>query len=113
MVTPLIRSIDQVSWRERVAVLAALPAVRLLTISAQQPARPVVGSLTIGKANAAGLEAWRRALREPGFIEGRNLPVELRWADRAGRLPARAAQPDGVLGSAQAKPAAPDPATAR
>jgi putative tryptophan/tyrosine transport system substrate-binding protein len=113
MVTPLIRLIDQVSRRELVAVLAALAAVRLPTISAQQPARSVVGPLTIVEASGAGLAAWRSALCEAGFVKGRNLAVEFRWAEGASRLPAGAAQPDGVLGSAQAKPAAPDAATAR
>jgi hypothetical protein len=113
MVTRLIRSIDQVSRRELVAVLVALAAVRPLTISAQQPARSVVGSLTIGEARGAGLEAWRNALRKAGFVEGRNLAVGFRRADRASRLPAGAAQVNGVLGSAQAESAVPDARTAR
>jgi hypothetical protein len=113
MVTPLIRPIDQVSRHELAAVLAAVAAVRPLTISAEPAARSVVASLTIGGASGAWLEAWWRALRASGFVEGRNLAVEFGWADRIGRLPAGAAQRDGVLCSAQAKPAAPDAAAAR
>jgi putative tryptophan/tyrosine transport system substrate-binding protein len=61
---------------------------------AQQPAVPVVGFLQSRSAEAAVQvnEAFRQGLREAGFVEGRNVAIEYRFA--AGRfnlLPALAA----------------------
>jgi putative ABC transport system substrate-binding protein len=50
---------------------------------AQQPAMPVIGVL--GGPSAAEwmprVEMFQQSLREFGFIEGRNLRYEYRWAD--------------------------------
>ena len=60
-----------------------------LAARAQQPAMPVVGVLSI---RAPGqdphiLTAFRQGLKEAGFVEGRNVVIEYRWADdRHGRL---------------------------
>jgi putative ABC transport system substrate-binding protein len=51
--------------------------------SAQQPAMPVVGYLSSTSAEAAKgtLAVFRDGLKESGFVEGRNVVIEFRWAD--------------------------------
>jgi ABC transporter substrate binding protein len=62
---------------------------------AQQPAMPVIGFMSARSPEDSEhlLAAFRRGLGESGFIEGRNVAVEYRWArgDYA-RLPALAAE---------------------
>ena len=60
-----------------------------LTVSAQQPAMPVIGYLGSGPAElyAEFLRAFRRGLKEIGYIEGQNLAIEYRWAEQNDRLP--------------------------
>src|SRR5262249_62201670 len=49
---------------------------------AQQPAMPVIGLLHPGspEANTKYLAAFRRGLGETGYVEGRNVAIEYRWA---------------------------------
>ena len=49
-----------------------------LTARAQQSAMPVIGWL--GEQTPEPPEAFRRGLAEMGFVEGRNVAVEYRWA---------------------------------
>ena len=61
---------------------------------AQQPSMPVIGLLgaTTPHGYAAQLAAFLQGLSEAGFIEGRNVAIEYRWAeDQYDRLPALAA----------------------
>ena len=61
---------------------------------AQQPSMPVIGLLgaTTPHGYAAQLAAFHQGLSEAGFIEGRNVAIEYRWAeDQYDRLPALAA----------------------
>jgi putative ABC transport system substrate-binding protein len=61
---------------------------------AQQAAMPEIGYLGIGspEAFAGRLRDFRQGLSEIGYVEGRNLAVEYRWAENQGaRLPALAA----------------------
>src|SRR6516225_4182292 len=60
----------------------------------QQPAMPVIGFLSIRSAgtDAQFLVSFRQGLSEAGFVEGRNLVVEYRFAEgRFERLPVMAA----------------------
>jgi putative ABC transport system substrate-binding protein len=62
---------------------------------AQQPAMPVIGFLSPGspETRAILLAAVRQGLAETGYVEGRNVAVEYRWAgDQNDRLPALAAE---------------------
>jgi putative ABC transport system substrate-binding protein len=56
---------------------------------AQQPAMPVIGFLQFGPASAfAGrVEALRAGLRQLGYVEGKNIVIEFRWAKTVDQLP--------------------------
>src|SRR5215468_6348808 len=60
------------------------------TAGAQQPSMPVVGFVNSSTAQAQVLiaAAYRRGLEESGFVEGKNVLIESRWADgQYDRLP--------------------------
>jgi ABC-type uncharacterized transport system substrate-binding protein len=72
---------------------ASAAAARPLGARAQQ-AMPVIGVLgaTTAQGYAAQLAAFRRGLAEVGFVEGRDVAIEYRWAeDQYERLPELAA----------------------
>ena len=73
---------------------AVVSMARPLPLGAQQPAIPVIGFLA---TRASGddpnlLAAFRRGLKEAGYIEGQNVAIEYRFAENQyDRLPALAA----------------------
>jgi ABC-type uncharacterized transport system substrate-binding protein len=68
--------------REFMALVGAVAAACPLLASAQPSAMPVVGYLHVrGQEDAAHeADAFRRGLRDGGFVEGKNVRVEYRWA---------------------------------
>jgi ABC-type uncharacterized transport system substrate-binding protein len=66
-----------------------------LTARAQQPAMPVIGfvRITTAEDSAQLVAAFRRGLREVGFVEGQNVAIEYRYAlNQLDRLPALMAE---------------------
>jgi putative ABC transport system substrate-binding protein len=69
--------------REFVIFLVGTVAVGSPAARAQHPATPVIGSLfgTSAAEWAAPMAGFRTGLSEAGFVEGRNVAIEYRWAD--------------------------------
>src|SRR5262249_21085089 len=77
--------------RELLAALGGAAAAWPLAARAQQPGLPVIGYLNYGspESDTFRLTGLRRGLNQSGYVEGRNLVIEYRWAgNQADRLPA-------------------------
>jgi putative tryptophan/tyrosine transport system substrate-binding protein len=79
--------------REFITVLGGAAAAWPLAAGAQQPAK-VVGVLNLGPASAwsSRVAALRAGLRDLGWVEGKNIVLEFRWADNVDQLPRFAAE---------------------
>jgi putative tryptophan/tyrosine transport system substrate-binding protein len=81
--------------RKFLATLGGAAAAWPLTARAQQPAMPVVGFLHSGLPEpiAPLVAAFRNGLSEMGYVEGRNITIDYRWAEgRYDRLAGLAAE---------------------
>ena len=79
--------------REFIAGLGSAAAWPVVA-RAQQPAMPLIGYLSSAtqEFSASRVAAFRTGLSQAGFVEGRNVALEYRWAEnRLERLPALAA----------------------
>jgi putative ABC transport system substrate-binding protein len=91
--------IQNPKWLRVVAIVVTF-AFGGVAIEAQQPARiPRIGILNAGSAssNSARVEAFRQRLRERGYVEGKNIVIEYRYAEgKLERLPDFAAELVGL-----------------
>jgi putative ABC transport system substrate-binding protein len=81
--------------REFMTLMGGAAATWPLTVRAQQSTMPVIGLLCGGtpESDTDRVTAFRRGLNEAGYVEGRNIAIEYRWAEQQyDRLPALAAE---------------------
>ena len=85
--------------REFIVLLGSAAVLRSVGARAQHP-MPVIGWLSIGSwefDDPVRLTGFRQGLGDTGYVEGRNIAIEYRWAEgQYDRLPALAADLVGL-----------------
>jgi putative ABC transport system substrate-binding protein len=69
--------------RDFIRAISGAVAAWPIAARAQQPTMPVIGFLSPRSANesAPQIAAFRGGLKEVGYVEGRNVAIEFRWAE--------------------------------
>ena len=83
--------------REFITLVGGAVITRPVAVHAQQPVKlPKIGYLGLGSglssAYAKRVEALRNGLRALGWVEGKTIAIEFRWADKVDQLPALASE---------------------
>src|SRR5712692_6401520 len=89
------RTIQNLKWLGLSVIASVLVATGAVAQAQQATKVPRIGLLGGGSAsaNAGRIEAFRQGLRELGYVEGKNIVIEYRYAEgKLDRLPALAAE---------------------
>jgi putative ABC transport system substrate-binding protein len=79
--------------RAFISLLGGTAVTWPFTARAQQPAMPVIGFLSSGgQPNPDTLAALREGLGKMGYVEGRNITIEIRGTEQYDQLPVFAAE---------------------